>query len=82
MSSGKLFQTAAGAASEKARSAKARLVRPSCSRFIPQDRSWRDAARNIMKSYHIVYNTILQCARKPAGVALSIPHSRILPNVS
>ena len=32
MSSGKLFQTA-GAACEKARSAKARLVRSSCSRF-------------------------------------------------
>jgi len=43
MSSGKLFQTA-GAACEKARSAKARLVRSSCSRFLPQDRSWREAA--------------------------------------
>ena len=47
MSSGKLFQTA-GAACEKARSAKARLVRSSCSRFLPQDRSWREAARNLM----------------------------------
>jgi len=33
MSSGKMFQTA-GAACEKARSAKARLVRSSCSRFL------------------------------------------------
>ena len=47
MSSDKLFQTA-GAACEKARSVKARLVRSSFSRFIPQDRSWREAARNLM----------------------------------
>jgi len=47
MSSGKLFQTA-GAAYEKARSAKARLVRSSCSRFLPQDRSWHEAAGNLM----------------------------------
>ena len=56
MSSGKLFQTA-GAACEKARSAKARLVRSSCSRFLPQDRSWREAARNLMmlaRSLHIL----------------------------
>ena len=45
MSSGKLFQTA-GAACEKARSAKARLIRSSCSRFLPQNRSWREAAGN------------------------------------
>ena len=32
----------------KARSAKARLVRSSCSRFLPQDRSWHEAARNPM----------------------------------
>jgi len=37
VSSGKLFQTA-GAACEKAWSAKARLVRSSCSKFLPQDR--------------------------------------------
>ena len=41
MSSGKLFQTA-GSACEKARSSKTRLVRSSCSRFLPQDRSWRE----------------------------------------
>ena len=40
-----MFQTA-GAACEKARSAKARLVRSSCSRFLPQDRSWREAERH------------------------------------
>ena len=47
MSSGKLFQTA-GEACEKARSAKAGLVQSSCSRFLPQDRSCREAARNLM----------------------------------
>ena len=54
MSSGKLFQTA-GAACEKARPAKARLVRSSCSRFLPQDRSWREGARNMMISGFVPY---------------------------
>jgi len=39
MSSGKLFQTAS-VACEKAWSAKARLVRSSCSKFLLQDLRW------------------------------------------
>ena len=47
MSGGRLFQ-AVGLACEKARSVKARLVQSSCSRFLPHDRSWREATGNLM----------------------------------
>jgi len=52
MSSGKLFQTF-GAACEKARPTKARLVRSSCSRFLPQDRK---PLMGISPEFHQIYS--------------------------